>query len=107
MEKSSNCSTSSGVAGASYPSPLPPIRSPGGWTTYDCGTRRGITKAAVRQGGIVVVPLWRAIYGRVARSTLVAPVGGRVVVRENWLVTKDIAQRIEAIGIDQSRYAVR
>jgi len=72
-------------------------------TCYDCGTTNGITKAAVKQGDVVVVPLWRAIYGRVARSTIVDPVRDEVVVRENQLITKEIAKLIEEMGIAKIR----
>ncbi len=72
-------------------------------TMYDCGTTNGITKSAVRQGNKEVVSLAQAIYGRVARNTIVHHVYDEVVVRENELITREIAKKIEEMGISKIR----
>jgi len=64
-------------------------------TELDCGTKRGITKGPVVRGDKVEVPLRDVIVGRVARDNIVHPVNDEVIVRENQLITEDIARRIE------------
>jgi DNA-directed RNA polymerase subunit beta' len=68
---------------------------------YDCGTTQGITKGVVYRGEKVEVRLADAIYGRVSRQNIVNPVTDEVIVRENELITADIARRIEDIGLDR------
>jgi DNA-directed RNA polymerase subunit beta' len=67
-------------------------------TLEDCGTPNGVTKAVVYKGEKVAVTLARAIRGRVARSTIIDIVNDEVVVRENEVITEEIAQRIEQLG---------
>jgi DNA-directed RNA polymerase subunit beta' len=67
-------------------------------TQDDCGTPNGIFKTAVYKGEKIVVPLSSAIRGRVARSTIVDVISDEVVVRENEIITEEIAARIEALG---------
>jgi len=64
-------------------------------TELDCGTTGGITKGPVVRGDKVEVPLRDIIVGRVARDNIVHPVNDEVIVRENQLITEDIARRIE------------
>jgi DNA-directed RNA polymerase subunit beta' len=67
-------------------------------TMEDCGTANGVTKAVVYKGEKVAVTLAKAIRGRVARNTILDIVNDEVVVRENELITEEIAQRIEQLG---------
>jgi DNA-directed RNA polymerase subunit beta' len=66
----------------------------------DCGSRRGIMKRALYKGEQVDVPLRDQIYGRVSVRTITNPVTDEVVVRENELITAEIAEKIEKMGID-------
>ncbi|MER3417046.1 MAG: DNA-directed RNA polymerase subunit beta' [Gemmataceae bacterium] len=68
-------------------------------TMHDCGTTQGITKEAVYRGEEVDRSLAEVIRGRVARTSIVDPVTDEVIVRENELITPDIARRIENLGI--------
>ncbi len=72
-------------------------------TTEDCGTPNGITKSVVYKGDKVAVTLAKAIRGRVARDTIIDVINDEVVVRENDLITEDIAQRIESLGYEKIR----
>jgi len=72
-------------------------------TEYDCGTIHGITKRVVYKGEEVDVPLAESIVGRVARDTIRHPVTDEIIVRENQVITKEIAAKIEEIGIEAIR----
>jgi DNA-directed RNA polymerase subunit beta' len=72
-------------------------------TTEDCGTLNGVYKSVVYKGEKVAVPLSKAVRGRVARETIMDFVNDEVIVRENELITEDIAERIEKLGYDKIR----
>lgn len=63
---------------------------------YDCGTLRGITKSAIYKGNRLEVPLHEAIYGRTARYTITDIVTDEIIVKENELITEEIAKKIES-----------
>jgi len=75
----------------------------------DCGTIKGITKGAQYKGEEVSIPLADSIVGRVARDTIKHPVTDDLVVKENQIVTTQIARRIEGspaeggLGLDRIR----
>ena len=70
-------------------------------TVQDCGTAKGITRGVVYRGEKVEVGLADAIRGRVSRTNIVNPITDEPIVRENELVTVDIARRIEALGLEK------
>jgi DNA-directed RNA polymerase subunit beta' len=70
-------------------------------TTHDCGTTQGITKGVIYRGEKVEVSLADSIKGRVSRTNIVNPITDEVVVRENDLITMDVARRIEAMGLEK------
>jgi len=72
-------------------------------TMDDCGTMSAVTKAVVYKGDRVAVSLAQGVRGRVARDTIMDVVNDEVVVRENELITEDIAVRIEALGHERIR----
>jgi DNA-directed RNA polymerase subunit beta' len=67
----------------------------------DCGTLRGLTKTAIYRGNRMEVPLWQALIGRAARQTITDVVTDEVIVRENELITEEIAKRIEGLGYNK------
>ena len=69
----------------------------------DCGTLNGITKGAVYLGEQCVTPLSKGIYGRVARDTIRNPATDEVIVKENELITEEVAEKVEALGIEKIR----
>ncbi len=70
-------------------------------TMQDCGTTQGITKGVIYRGEKVEVRLSAAVNGRVSRQNIVNPVTDDVIVRENELITPEIARRIEELGLEK------
>ncbi|QGJ70127.1 DNA-directed RNA polymerase subunit beta' [Planctomycetales bacterium 10988] len=70
-------------------------------TQHDCGTTRSITKGKIYRGERVEVTLADAVRGRVSRTNIVHPTTDEVIVRENELITYDIARKIEDLGVDK------
>jgi DNA-directed RNA polymerase subunit beta' len=73
----------------------------------NCGTERGISKGAVFAGEMVEVPFWLSIRGRTARDTIVDVVTDEVIVRENELISEDIARKIEKTLSKKGKIRVR
>ncbi len=69
----------------------------------DCGTINGIPKEALYKGEEVDIPLRESIIGRVARDGIRNPVTDELIVGENQIITKEIAARIEELGLDRIR----
>jgi DNA-directed RNA polymerase subunit beta' len=70
-------------------------------TQHDCGTTKGVTRGVLYRGEKVEVSLAQAIRGRMSRSNIVHPITDEVVVRENDLITVDIARKIEEMGLER------
>jgi DNA-directed RNA polymerase subunit beta' len=70
-------------------------------TMDDCGTTQGITKGVIYRGEKVEVRLADAVKGRVSRQNIVNPVTDEVIVRENELITGEIARKIEDMGLER------
>ncbi len=70
-------------------------------TMEDCGTTQGITKGVIYRGEKVEVRLADSIRGRVSRANIVNPITDEVIVRENEMITNDIARRIEELGLEK------
>jgi len=70
-------------------------------TIHDCGTTQGITKGVIYRGEKVEVSLADSIRGRVSRANIVNPITDDVIVRENELITTEIARRIEEMGLEK------
>ncbi|MCS7015807.1 MAG: DNA-directed RNA polymerase subunit beta' [Gemmatales bacterium] len=70
-------------------------------TMRDCGTTQGITKSVLYEGTRPERSLRDAIRGRVSRRNIVHPITDEIIVRENELITPEIARRIEEMGIDK------
>ncbi len=72
-------------------------------TTENCGTTQGITKGVIYRGEKVEVKLREAINGRVSRQNIVNPITDDVIVRENEMITPEIARKIEELGLEKMR----
>jgi DNA-directed RNA polymerase subunit beta' len=70
-------------------------------TTLDCRTTKGITRGVVYRGEKVEVNLADAIRGRVSRTNIVNPITDEVIVREDELITIEIARKIEDMGLEK------
>src|SRR5262249_29935844 len=69
----------------------------------DCGTLNGLSKSVIYKGDKLEVSLAQAIRGRVARDTIIDIVTDEVIVKENDLVTEEVARRIEDMGYEKVR----
>ncbi|MFH1231696.1 MAG: DNA-directed RNA polymerase subunit beta' [Planctomycetota bacterium] len=69
----------------------------------DCGTLNGVTKAIIYRGDRVDVSLSQNIIGRIARDNIVDIVTDEILVKENELITDDIAKKIEGLGFQKVR----
>ncbi len=70
-------------------------------TLHDCGTTQGLTKGVIYRGEKVEVSLADSIKGRVIRTNIVNPITDEVIVRENELITMEIARKIEEMGLEK------
>ncbi len=70
-------------------------------TRHDCGTTQGLTKGVIYRGEKVEVSLADSIKGRVIRTNIVNPITDEVIVRENELITMEIARKIEEMGLEK------
>jgi DNA-directed RNA polymerase subunit beta' len=70
-------------------------------TMVDCGTTQGITKGVIYRGEKVEVKLAAAIAGRVSRQSIVNPITDETIVKENELITPEIARKIEELGLER------
>ncbi|HLF93207.1 MAG TPA: DNA-directed RNA polymerase subunit beta' [Planctomycetota bacterium] len=71
--------------------------------SQDCGTLNGITKGVVYKGEKVEVSLAQSLHGRVSRDNITDVVTDEPIVRENELITEEIAKRIETLGFTKIR----
>lgn len=70
-------------------------------TMRDCGTTKGVSRGVLYRGEKVEVSLAQAIRGRVSRTNVVDLITDEVIVREDELITVDIARRIEEMGLER------
>ena len=72
-------------------------------TKLDCGTLKGITKSAIYKGEQIDVPLRELIIGRVARENIVNPITDEVIVKESDIITREVTDKIEELGLETIR----
>ena len=74
-------------------------------TEHDCGTLQGITKSTFsdNSGEQVNVSLSELIVGRTARDNIRNPIADKMIVRENEVITHQMAAEIENLGLDAIR----
>jgi DNA-directed RNA polymerase subunit beta' len=70
-------------------------------TMNDCSTTKGVTRGILYRGEKVEVSLADAIRGRVSRTNIVDPITDEVIVREDELITHDVARKIEEMGLER------
>ena len=66
----------------------------------DCGTERGLTVSAVRDGGEIVSSLAERVLGRTTAADVVDLITGEVIVPVNTLIEEPEAERIEKSGVE-------
>ncbi|KGR79753.1 DNA-directed RNA polymerase subunit beta' [Ureibacillus manganicus] len=67
----------------------------------DCGTDRGLTIGALREGSEIIEGLDERIEGRHAKKTIYHPETGEVIVERNALITQDVTRVIIDAGIEE------
>ncbi len=72
-------------------------------TENECGTIQGITKGAVYKGEEVDIHLGDQIIGRTARDPIRNPITDELIVAENQIISRDVANKIEDLGLDAIR----
>jgi DNA-directed RNA polymerase subunit beta' len=70
-------------------------------TLHDCETTQGITKGTIYRGEKVEVRLADSIVGRVSRQNIVNLVTAETIVEENQMITREIARKIEEMGLEK------
>jgi len=68
--------------------------------SIDCRTLKGIKKSATYKGEQVDVPLRDVIVGRIARENIVNPITDELIVKENQIITRQMALKIEDLGLE-------
>src|SRR6266852_6297827 len=66
----------------------------------DCGTTQGITKGVIYKGEEIERSMSESIRGRVSRNNITT-IAGDVIVRENEMITWEMARKIESLGVDK------
>jgi DNA-directed RNA polymerase subunit beta' len=69
----------------------------------DCGTINGTTYSAIKQGEDIVEPLKDRIIGRFTLERVKHPITGELIVDVNEEITEDVAEAIDAAGIETVR----
>ncbi|MCG3181081.1 MAG: DNA-directed RNA polymerase subunit beta' [Phycisphaerae bacterium] len=72
-------------------------------TQHDCGTIHGVTKRAIYKGELIDVPLRDSIVGRTALEAVVNPITDQKIVGANEIITREIAEKIEDLGLEVIR----
>jgi DNA-directed RNA polymerase subunit beta' len=67
----------------------------------DCGTRNGIVVSMIKEGSQVIEPLQDRIVGRWTSEKITEPGSRKVVVGADEEVTREIADRIVELGIEE------
>jgi DNA-directed RNA polymerase subunit beta' len=67
----------------------------------DCGTKNGLAVKALVEGGEVVEALRERILGRVAANDIVNPETQETLFEAGTLLSEDVVDTIEAMGIDE------
>ncbi|MDH3689752.1 MAG: DNA-directed RNA polymerase subunit beta' [Gammaproteobacteria bacterium] len=70
-------------------------------TDFDCGTKEGLTRQALVQGGEVVIPIRDRILGRTAVNDVVSPADGSVLLGEGEVIDEQAVALIEEHNINQ------
>jgi DNA-directed RNA polymerase subunit beta' len=66
----------------------------------DCGTDRGLHIAALRDGTEIIESLEERLIGRYARKAIRNPQTKEIMVRENELITEDLATEVVEAGVE-------
>ncbi|MBE9215020.1 DNA-directed RNA polymerase subunit beta'' [Plectonema cf. radiosum LEGE 06105] len=66
----------------------------------DCGTLRGINVSPMKEGDKILIPLSNRLLGRTVNEDIVHPQTGEVIAVRNTPIDEDLADVIEASGVE-------
>ncbi|WP_203627932.1 DNA-directed RNA polymerase subunit beta' [Lacticaseibacillus mingshuiensis] len=66
----------------------------------DCGTDRGLTVNAIREGNEMIEPLYDRLVGRYTLKSVANPETGEIIAGKGVLLDEDLAQKIVDAGVD-------
>ena len=69
---------------------------------YDCGTDRGLTVSAIKEGREVIEEIYDRLVGRTSYET-VKEANGNIIIRPNDEITEDIATKIVEANVETVR----
>ncbi|NVY96299.1 DNA-directed RNA polymerase subunit beta' [Lactobacillus sp. DCY120] len=67
----------------------------------DCGTDRGVTVAAIRDGNEIIEPLYDRLIGRYTQKTILNPETNEEMLAPNSLIDEDLARKIIEAGVTE------
>jgi len=67
----------------------------------DCGTTRGITVGAMKDGDRTLIKLEDRLFGRVAAEDIVHPQNGEVIVARNGAISDDLSKKVAGAGVEK------
>lgn len=67
----------------------------------DCGTDRGLLISSLREGNEIIEKLEERLIGRYSRKTVKHPITNEIIVKENDLITEDLAEEIANADIEK------
>jgi DNA-directed RNA polymerase subunit beta' len=67
----------------------------------DCGTLRGLTVTAIKDGEDVIEPLFDRMLGRTSLQDIYHPENDELIVVEGTAINEEVARKIEASGIEE------
>ena len=62
---------------------------------YDCGTIRGLSVGALKDGEDIIEPLADRVLGRVAAEDVMHPISNEIIVEATQLIDEEIAAKVE------------
>ncbi|WNN91919.1 DNA-directed RNA polymerase subunit beta' [Gloeocapsopsis dulcis] len=68
---------------------------------FDCGTTRGVSLRAMRDGDRVMIPLSSRLLGRIAAIDIVHPQTQEVLFEKNQPISDEVAKHIEKAGVEE------
>ncbi|WP_461243348.1 DNA-directed RNA polymerase subunit beta' [Secundilactobacillus muriivasis] len=66
----------------------------------DCGTDRGLTISAIKNGNEMIEPLYDRILGRYTMKSIYDPETGDLIIGRNQMIDEDIAQKVIDAGVE-------
>ena len=69
--------------------------------SHDCGTTEGYEVYAIKEGNEIIEPLSERLTGRYCAEDIINPETGEVMAERNTYIEHDMAEKIEAAGVEK------